>query len=189
LVRFIGINKNVVYIRRAKFIEKIVQNAANIFFKKLLRLVLNQMKLLFIQITPTQNGYLRIVSGAYRATPARYLESEMAVPPFDLYLDKWVADFEHRIGASGISQLLRAAGARAAEMVAGRRRQHKRRAPELTSRDQRIQAVRRWMGIKKDTEEVMLEAWRRRWREATRVMGQDPMVKGVTLSQDTSCRY
>jgi hypothetical protein len=119
-------------------------------------------------LTPTQNGCLRIVSGAYKAILTRYLESEMVVPLFDLYLDKWVADFKHRIEASGMLQLLRAAGARAAEMVAGRRRQRKRRAPELTSRDQRIQAVRRWIGTKKDTEEVMLEAWRRRWREATR---------------------
>jgi hypothetical protein len=67
----------------------------------------------------------------------------MVIPLFDLYLNKWVADFEHYIEASGISQLLRAAGAKAAEMVAGLRRQHKRRAPELTSQDQRIQAVRR----------------------------------------------
>jgi hypothetical protein len=94
-------------------------------------------------LTPTQNGCLRIVSGAYKAIPARYFESEMAVPPFDLYLNKWIADFKHRIEASGMSQLLRAAGAKAAEMVAGRRRQHRRGAPELTSRDQRIQAVRR----------------------------------------------
>jgi hypothetical protein len=115
-----------------------------------------------------QKGCFRIMSGAYKAILARYFESEMAVPPLDLYLDKWVADFKHRIEASGISQLLRAAGVRAAEMVAGRRRQHRRRAPELTIRDQRIQAVRRWMGTKKDTEEVMLEAWRRRWREAIR---------------------
>jgi hypothetical protein len=70
----------------------------------------------------TQNGCLWIMSGAYKATPARYFDSEMAVPLFDLYLDKWVADFEHCIEASGMSQLLRAAGARAAEMVAGRRR-------------------------------------------------------------------
>jgi hypothetical protein len=41
----------------------------------------------------------------------------MVVSPFDLYLDKWVADFEHRIEASGISQLLHAAGARAAERL------------------------------------------------------------------------
>jgi hypothetical protein len=67
----------------------------------------------------------------------------MVVPLFDLYLDKWIADFEHCIEAFGISQLLPAAGARIAEMVAGRRRQHKRRASELTFRDQRIQAVRR----------------------------------------------
>jgi hypothetical protein len=93
----------------------------------------------------------------------------MAVPPFDLYLDKWVANFKHYIEVSGMSQLLRAAGAKVAEMVASRRRQHRRRAPEFTSRDQRIQAVRRWMGIqKKDTKKVMLEAWRRRWREVTR---------------------
>jgi hypothetical protein len=108
------------------------------------------------------------MNGAYKAIPARYLESEMAVPLFDLYLDKWVADFEHCIEASGMSQLFRAAGARGAEMVAGRRRQHRRGAPELTSRDQRIQAVRRWMGTKKDTKKVMLEAWRRCWREAIR---------------------
>jgi hypothetical protein len=91
----------------------------------------------------TQNGRFRIVSGAYKAIPVRYLELEMAIPLFDLYLDKLVADFKHRIEAFGISQLFGAAGAKAAKMVAGRRRQHKRRAPELTSRDQRIQAIRR----------------------------------------------
>jgi hypothetical protein len=52
-----------------------------------------------------------------------------------LYLDKWIANFKHRIEASGISQLFRAAGAKAAEMVAGRQRQHKRMAPELMFRD------------------------------------------------------
>jgi hypothetical protein len=67
----------------------------------------------------------------------------MVLPFLDLYLDKWVADFKHCIEAFGMSQLLRAVGDRAAEMVAGRRRQYKRRAPELTSRDQRVQAVRR----------------------------------------------
>jgi hypothetical protein len=71
----------------------------------------------------------------YKAILARYLELKMVVPLFDLYLDKWIANFKHRIEVSGISQLLRAAGAKAAEMVAGRRRQHKRKAPEFTSRD------------------------------------------------------
>jgi hypothetical protein len=94
-------------------------------------------------LTLTQNGCFRIISGAYKATPARYFELKMAVPPFDLYLNKWVTDLKHRIEASGMSQLLRAAGAKAAKMVASRRRQHKRKAPELTFRDQSIQAVRR----------------------------------------------
>jgi hypothetical protein len=69
-----------------------------------------------------QNGCLRIMRGAYKTILARYLELKMAVPPFDLYLDKWVTNFKHRIKAFKMSQLLRAAGAKAAEMVAGRRR-------------------------------------------------------------------
>jgi hypothetical protein len=70
----------------------------------------------------TQNRCLRIINGAHKAILACYFELKMVVPPFNLYLDKWVADFEHFIEASGMSQLLRAAGARAAEMVTGRRR-------------------------------------------------------------------
>jgi hypothetical protein len=106
------------------------------------------------------------MNGAYKAISARYFESKMAIPPFDLYLDKWVADFKHHIKASGMSQLLRAAGARAAEMVARRRRQHKRRASGLTSRDQRIQAVRRWMGTKKTRKRL---CWKRGSGAGTRL--------------------
>jgi hypothetical protein len=91
----------------------------------------------------TQNKCFRIVNGAYKTTPTRYFELKMAIPPFDLYLNKWVANFKHRIKAFEMSQLLRGAGAKAAEMVAGRRHQHRRKGPELTSRNQRIQAVRR----------------------------------------------
>jgi hypothetical protein len=54
------------------------------------------------------------MSGAYKAISTRYLESEMAMPPLDLYFDKWVADFESRIAVSGMAQLLRQVGARAA---------------------------------------------------------------------------
>jgi hypothetical protein len=63
---------------------------------------------------------LRIVSGAYKATPVRYLESEMAIPLLDLYFDKWVADFEDLTEVSGMARLLRAAGAKAAELATGR---------------------------------------------------------------------
>jgi hypothetical protein len=55
----------------------------------------NELKELSKILTPVQNKCLRIVSGAYKATPTRYLESEIAVPSFDLYFDKWVADFKN----------------------------------------------------------------------------------------------
>jgi hypothetical protein len=75
----------------------------------------------------TQNKCLRIMSGAYKAISTRYLESEMAMPPLDLYFDKWVADFESRIAVSEMAQLLRQMGARAAQMAAKSRRKERRR--------------------------------------------------------------
>jgi hypothetical protein len=66
------------------------------------------------------------MSGVYKAISIRYLESEMAMPLLDLYLDKWVTDFESRIAVSGMAQLLRQMGARAAQMAAGSRRKGRR---------------------------------------------------------------
>ena len=40
---------------------------------------------------------LRIVTGAYKSTPIRCLETEVGVPPLDLYLNKRLADFEKRL--------------------------------------------------------------------------------------------
>jgi hypothetical protein len=78
-------------------------------------------------LTPVQNKCLRIVSGAYKIIPTRYLESEIAVPSLDLYFNKWVADFKNRIKLSGTMRLLRAAGARATELAIGHRRSRRRR--------------------------------------------------------------
>jgi hypothetical protein len=49
------------------------------------------LKELLKVITLTQNKCLRIMSDAYKATPIRYLESEIAIPPLDFYFDKWMA--------------------------------------------------------------------------------------------------
>jgi hypothetical protein len=89
----------------------------------------------------TQNKCLRIVSGAYKIIPTRYLESEMAMPPLNLYLDKWVADFESRIAISGMAQLLRQVEARAAQMVAGSRRRERRGQARQPLRDSRTRAA------------------------------------------------
>jgi hypothetical protein len=78
------------------------------------------------------------VSGAYKATLTRYLESEMAVLSLDLYFDKWVADFKNRIKLSGIARLLRAIGARAEKLAIRHRRSRRRKrrgVAEPTTRD------------------------------------------------------
>ena len=48
-------------------------------------------------LAKAQNRSLRIVAGAYKATPIRHLESETFTPPLDLYLNKRLADFEQRL--------------------------------------------------------------------------------------------
>ena len=45
----------------------------------------------------------------YRATQIRYLEVEVVVPPLDLYLNKRLAEFEHRLQSSSIVQLVKGA--------------------------------------------------------------------------------
>jgi hypothetical protein len=68
----------------------------------------------------------------------------MAVLLLDLYFNKWVADFKNRIKLSGMAKLLRAAGARAAELVAGYRRNCRRKrrgVADTTIRDQKSRAV------------------------------------------------
>jgi hypothetical protein len=100
------------------------------------------------------------VSGAYKAIPTRYLESEMAVPPLDLYFDKWVANFKNRIKLSGIARLLRAAGARAAELATGHRRSRRRKCRGIVkpiTRDQKFQTVRNWKDTKKNIKKVIID--------------------------------
>ncbi|CAP61499.1 uncharacterized protein PODANS_4_1180 [Podospora anserina S mat+] len=48
------------------------------------------------RLAKAQTRNLRIVAGAYKATPIRNLETETWVPPLDLYLNKRLADFEAR---------------------------------------------------------------------------------------------
>ena len=48
------------------------------------------------ELAIAQNRSLRVVAGAYKATPIRNLETETWVPPIDLYLNKIRADFERR---------------------------------------------------------------------------------------------
>jgi hypothetical protein len=53
-----------------------------------------------------QNKCLRIVAGAYRATPIQTLEVETHIPPIDLYFDSQLAAFQNRLASSDVGQLI-----------------------------------------------------------------------------------
>jgi hypothetical protein len=89
----------------------------------------------------TQNKCLRIINGAYKTILTRYLESKIIMLLFDLYFDKWVADFNKRIKVFEISRLLRAAGAKAAVLAAERRQQYCRILARPIKRDNCVRAI------------------------------------------------
>jgi hypothetical protein len=70
---------------------------------------LGKPKGLVVRLQKYQNQGLRTVLGAYRATPARMLETELYVPPLDLWLNGQVARFQARLERSGIAQEIREA--------------------------------------------------------------------------------
>ena len=53
-----------------------------------------------------QNKCLRVVAGAYRATPIRSLETETFTPPIDLYLDSRLATFQKRLENSEVGRVI-----------------------------------------------------------------------------------
>jgi hypothetical protein len=53
-----------------------------------------------------QNKCLRVVAGAYRATPIRSLEVETCTPPLDLYLDSQLATFQKRLENSEVGRVI-----------------------------------------------------------------------------------
>ena len=68
-----------------------------------------------------QSACLRIVLGAYKATPIRSLETQAAVPPLDIYLNERVARFEARLETTGMAGRIRTACARVARTLPKRR--------------------------------------------------------------------
>jgi hypothetical protein len=86
------------------------------------------------KLATTQSQCLRVITGAYRATPVRFLEAETATPPLDLYLNKWVADFEQRLERTGKGELIQAVCNRVATRLQHRRQRHRRVAAESLPR-------------------------------------------------------
>ena len=68
-------------------------------------------------LTIMQSSCLRVIAGAYRATPICSLETETWVPLLDLYLNKRVAEFEIRLAQTGAGSLLQRAHRRVATAI------------------------------------------------------------------------
>jgi hypothetical protein len=123
-----------------------------------------------------QSRLLRCVGGAYKATPTRQLETELFVPPIDLYLNKKVADFEGRVAASGLERLLssarKEAAARLGAQFHGRRplparagvpAQARRRRRALATGEERAEWARRWKAHEDQTNRKIIQDWEARW--------------------------
>jgi len=135
------------------------------------------------KLQPIQNKCLRIVTGAYRATPTQSLETEAYVPPIDLYLDSRLAAFQNRLTNSGVSQTIE----KACQTIQNRiknRRGHKR-AQEASIGEQRqewVEKQKEWIQQSHSTQQrpvsekqKVLAAWKSRWQaqETQRQSRQD----------------
>jgi hypothetical protein len=93
----------------------------------------------------TQARCLRVVTGAYKATPKRNLESEAWVPPIDLYLNRWVAKAEQRLQRTGMAALLRNVCAAIASQLRRRRTGRPPKAPPAVSGLRKQEWAREWL--------------------------------------------
>jgi hypothetical protein len=118
-----------------------------------------------------QSKCLRIVAGAYRATPIRALEWELGVPPLDLECSRQAALFEARIEINGIRAKIETA-VRKARRIAGRRfiarlgRSNKKppaSAPEVNPTLTRSERAYEWRGSKV-VEDAVADTWMERRR-------------------------
>jgi hypothetical protein len=134
-------------------------------------------------LAKAQNRSLRVVTGAYRATPTYTLETEAWVPPLDLYLNKRRADFERRIrrpvlpgGQRPIDIINRAClklykrfrkprGQRGPQRVQG--------PQEPTTVEKQALAALQWAG-RRPTRQALREAWEERWMQKVQVQGREP---------------
>jgi hypothetical protein len=122
-------------------------------------------------LASTQSQCLRVVSGAYKATPVRFLEVEAATPPLDLYLNKWVADLERRLKRTGKGDLLQSICSRVATRLQQRRQRHRRcraaaeppqQRPSLEFGEGRTSWATAWTE-NSTPEDTLWVHWKRRW--------------------------
>ena len=123
-----------------------------------------------------QNKSLSIVAGAFKSTPIRNLETEIWVPPLDLYFNKWLANFETRLqqpalddgqgGEKNPGSIIHTACTRIYQRFSLERNRRGRPQPlgpqKPTAVKEAAVLIANWARGAADTDEVVEEAWRER---------------------------
>src|SRR5450432_284691 len=148
------------------------------------------------QLATVQNKALRIVTGAFKATRIRQLETEAYIPPIDLWLQAKAADFQRRLERTGMAQLIRSLSAPIRRQVLGRR--WKRTSSRLAKNQTPFETARtdalKWFE-KDDFESCdgtlktrVLKNWKTRWREKAtglRREGDQSITDSPAIPEDT----
>jgi hypothetical protein len=112
------------------------------------------------QLLTAQSHCLRIVAGAYRATPVHCLETEVAVPPLDLYLDQRKAGYERALRISDKAKLVSEWNSTISRWLLRRRHRRKREKSLLTQ-------------TRQEPQDDLEHNWKTRWqRRATAAQKQ-----------------
>jgi hypothetical protein len=118
-----------------------------------------------------QNKCLRVVAGAYRATPIRSLEVETCTPPLDLYLDSRLATFQKRLENSEVGRVIENSCNWIQARIRNRRgRKSARKATIKEQREAWTQEREEWFRQSQPTrqrfteKQKVLDAWRDRWQ-------------------------
>jgi hypothetical protein len=114
------------------------------------------------KLAGVQNKCLRVIAGAYKATPVAALEAETYTPPLDLYLDTKLAKFRQRHKQSGMEDLITKSCARIQtklRMRGGR--------PKPTEGERKSQWAEHWLKPEGEVEvtaqQALLFRWKKRW--------------------------
>jgi hypothetical protein len=119
------------------------------------------------KLKKVQNKCLRVVAGAYRATPVSVLETETFTPPLNLHLDAKLARFRLRHKQSGMEELVTASCTQIRrKLMRGRpRRRRRTRRDESTEGEKRTRWAEAW--LQQGERQALLSQWKQRW-EANR---------------------
>jgi hypothetical protein len=143
----------------------------------------NKPKGLAAKLQKHQNQGLRVVLGAFKATPTRQLETEAYVPPLDLWLNGRVARYQARIVRSGIAQLIDEACTAIRIQIRQQalpRRRHgvpPAETQNLTQSQERRLWAKDWARAPLDLwdqreKKLVLQEWESRWQAENRRLGR-----------------